>query len=180
MRKMFALVSLLVLLGLVLSACGATAPTTTVPTATLTATATSAPTNTPTPTFTPTPAGPQLRTATDVRAFGRVIGWVTGGEKGEFVQGAQIALKSAFALKTLPEGDVLEFECVQYIVINGEVSAKPVCPGALVRFGTDSMVPADSILTLWLSHPVVGSETEKWDEGFLNKPCICADGDCRK
>ncbi len=161
-----------------LAACGTAAPTTAPATQTPYVIVVTATTQAETPV--PTPASPQLRTATDMRAFGRVIGWVTGGEKGEFVQGAQIALKSAFALKTLPEGDVLEFECVHYVVINGEVSAKPVCPGALVRFGTDSMVPADSILTLWLSHPVVGSETEKWDEGFLNKPCICPDGDCRK
>lgn len=126
-----------------------------------------------------TASGPQLRTAEDIRTFGRVIGWVTGGSSGEFVQGAQIALKSDFLLKTLPEGDVFEFECVHYTVINGEVNAKPVCDGALIRFSTNSVVPAGSIGTLWLSHAVVGSETEQWEEGFLNLPCKCADGDCR-
>lgn len=136
-------------------------------------------TGTPLPTSTLAPVGLQLRTATDMRAFGRVIGWVTGGANGEFVQGAQIALKSDFALKTLPEGYVFEFECVQYTVMNGEVTAKPVCEGALIRFGTNSIVPAGSIGTLWLSHAVVGSETELWEEGFLNLPCKCPDGDCR-
>lgn len=136
-------------------------------------------TGTPLPTKTLVPVGLQLRTASDIRAFGRVIGWVTGGANGDFVQGAQIALKSDFTLKTLPEGEVLEFECVQYIVMNGEVHAKPVCDGAIIRFNTTSVVPEGSIGTLWLTHPVVGSEIEQWAEGFINEPCICSDGDCR-
>lgn len=141
-------------------------------------TATQAPTGTPLPTETPV-NGPQLRTAEQMRAFGRVIGWVTGGSAGEFVQGAQVALKEDFVLNTLPEGYVFEFECVQYSVLNAEVQAKVVCTGALIRFGTTSVVPAGSIGTLWLTHPVVGSETEQWAEGFLNAPCLCSDGDCR-
>lgn len=122
---------------------------------------------------------PQLKTAEQVRAFGRVLGWVSGGSKGEFVQGAQVALKNDFLLKTLPSGDIFEFECVHYHVVNDEVMARPVCDGALVRFGTTSVVPAGSIGTLWLTYPVMGNEKEEWAEGFLNEPCICSDGDCR-
>ncbi len=134
-----------------------------------------------TPTSTPTVvlAALQLQTANDMRAFGKVIGWVSGGIKGEFVQGAQVSLNEDFVLKMLPTGSIFEFECVQYLSLGGKISAHPVCEGAMVRLDTNSVVSKGSIGTLWLTNAVLGSATEKWEEGFLNLPCECADGDCR-
>lgn len=137
------------------------------------------PTATPAPTDTPAPVGPQLRTAEDIRALGKVFGWVTGGNAGQWVAGAQVELKNDFKLNTLPDGVVFEYECVQYFVLNGEVQTKVVCQGALVRFDTNSTVPAGAVGALWLPWAVKGSATEEWLEGFLNLPCICPDGDCR-
>lgn len=191
MRKIFALVFVLVA-ATMLAACSGTptAVSTVVPTATLAPTQTArvlvvtttpAATGTPLSTATATlaPVGPQLRTAEEIRDFGRVLGWVTGGDLGQWVAGAQIELKEDFVLKTLPSGAVYEFECVHYTVINGEVHATPVCEGALVRFGTDDIVPKGVIGTFWLPWAVKGSPTEGWEEGFLDEPCLCSDGDCR-
>lgn len=126
-----------------------------------------------------TASGPQLRTAEDIRALGKVLGWVTGGESGEFVAGAQLELKNDVPLlDILQDGVVYEFQCVQYFVINGEVHTK-VCDGGLVRFDTESMLPKGAVGTLWLPWAVQGSATEEWLEGFFNKPCACSDGDCR-
>jgi hypothetical protein len=136
-------------------------------------------TGTPLPTDTPAPVGPQLRTAEDIRALGKVLGWVTGGN-GEFVAGAQLELKHDVPLlDILQDGVVYEFQCVHYLQINGEVHAKPVCEGGLVRFSSTSVLPKGAIGTLWLPWAVQGSPTEEWAEGFLNAPCLCADGDCR-
>jgi hypothetical protein len=199
----------LVLASLVLAACGPTAagtPVATIPVATQTArvvevvvTATHEPTqatedqaetpepatetaapavNTPTPT--PTLAGPQLRTAEDIRSLGKVTGWVTGGASGEFIAGAQLELKrDTPLLDILQDGVVYEFQCVHYLALNGEVHAKPVCESGLVRFSTGSVLPKGAIGTLWLPWAVKGDPNESWDEGFLNAPCLCPDGDCR-
>ena len=121
----------------------------------------------------------ELKTAADIRAFGKVIGWVTGGSEGQFVQGAQVSLKEDWALNTLPFGYVFEYECVHYTVINGEVHATPVCDGGLVRMGTDTIVPKGTVGTLWAPNAITAPLTEEWKEGFLDEPCLCADGDCR-
>ena len=134
-----------------------------------------------TPTITPTVFFPTLvlENADEIRDFGRVLGWVSGGIKGEFVQGAQVSLNEDFVLKTLPDGSIFEFECVQYLSLGGKIVAHPVCKDAMVRFDTNSIVSKGSIGTLWLTNAVKGSSTEKWMEGFLNLPCECSDGDCR-
>ncbi len=139
---------------------------------------------TETPELTATPApiiltSPQLRTAEEIRDFGRVIGWVSGGNEGQWVSGAQIELKADFELKTLPNGAVYEFECVHYTVLSGEVYAEPVCEGALLRFDTNSVIAKGTVGTFWLSWAVEGTATEEWEEGFLNLPCECPSGDCR-
>lgn len=121
----------------------------------------------------------ELKTAADIRAFGRVIGWVTGGSEGQFVQGAQVSLKKDWALNTLPSGYVFEYECVHYVVINDEVHASPVCDGGLVRMDTDTIISKGTVGTLWAPNAITAPLTEEWEEGFLDEPCLCADGDCR-
>ena len=122
---------------------------------------------------------PDLKTAADIRAFGKVIGWVTGGSQGQFVQGAQVSIKEDWVLNTLPSGYVFEYECVHYVVINDEVHAIPVCDGGLIRMDTDTIVPKGTIGTLWAPNAITAPLTEEWEEGFLDEPCLCADGDCR-
>lgn len=120
-----------------------------------------------------------IRTAEEMRSLGRVTGWVTGGD-GQYVAGAQLELKNDTPLlDILQDGTVYEFQCVHYLAINGEVHAKPVCEDGLVRFDTNSVLPKGAIGTIWLPWAVKGDSTEKWEEGFLNAPCACADGDCR-
>ena len=122
----------------------------------------------------------ELKTAADMRDLGRVIGWVTGGNEGQYVAGAQLEMKNDVPLlDILQDGVVYEFQCVHYLQINGEVHSKPVCEGGLVRFGTESVLFKGTIGTIWLPMAVQSDATEEWLEGFLNEPCECADGDCR-
>lgn len=136
----------------------------------------------PASTTTPVPAAAstsfKVPTANAMREWAEVVGWVTN-DSGEFVQGAQVILKEDFALNTLDETYVLEVQCVHYSVKNGVVVAEPVCDGGKIIYSTNSIVLKGTIGTLWTSHVVVGSATETWPEGFLDKPCACADGDCR-
>lgn len=180
MRKFLVLASFLVAVTMLAACSGIPTAVSTTPTPVATEEV-ETPEPTPTPTFTVTPitAGPQLRTAEDIRVLGKVLGWVTGGNEGQWVAGAQVELKSEFKLNTLPSGVVFEYECVQYFVLNGEVQTKVVCQDALVRFDTTSIVPAGTVGTFWLPWAVKGSATEEWLEGFLNLPCECSDGDCR-
>lgn len=137
---------------------------------------------TPVPTFTPT-ATPvaflQLKTAEDVRVFFTDIeGWVSGGDAGQWTAGAQGVLAKDLILRNMPEGMVFEFECVQYSNLGNELISKKVCPDAEIRFS--EVIPAGAFGTLWLEWAVQGSDDELWKEGFVNKPCICPDGDCRE
>lgn len=195
MRKFLFIVSLLAVTSLALVACGGNQPSTSplsaedlvatltaMPTNTPLPTATIVPTRTPLPTATLVPSvldeGMPLRTAEDLRTlFDKVNGWVSGGE-GKWVAGAQGALAKDLVLKDLPEGATFEFQCVQYHTLDSVVVIKKVCPGATISFS--ETIPAGSIGTMWLNWPVQGSENETWKEGFLNKPCPCANGDCRK
>jgi hypothetical protein len=119
----------------------------------------------------------QLKTAEDVREFfSSIEGWVSGGDAGQWTAGAQGVLAKDLILRNMPEGMIFEFECVQYSTFSGRIQTKKVCADATVRFS--EVIPAGSFGTLWLEWAVQGSE-ESWEEGFVNKPCICADGDCR-
>lgn len=152
-----------------------TAAVTETPSATLT------PTNAPTLTNTPTamPVALRMRTAEDVREFfSDIEGWVSGGDAGQWVAGAQGTLAEDLELKSMPEGMTFEFECVQYYNLGGKLYTKKVCDDAVIRFS--EVIPEGSVGTVWLEWPVKGSANEKWEEGFVNKPCECADGDCRK
>ena len=139
---------------------------------------------TPTATIQPTEvvvAVVELKTADDFRALGLVNGWVSGGKDGEFVQGAQISFYEDFDLLSLPDGFIWEHECTQYQRRGDEIFAKAVCgDDTIARFSTeDSIVPAGTVGTFWAPGAVSASGLEKWDEGFLNAPCECPDGDCR-
>ena len=141
---------------------------------------------TPTATIQPTTevvvaAVVELKTADDFRALGLVNGWVSGGKDGEFVQGAQLSFYEDFDLLSLPNGFIWEHECTQYQRRGDEIFAKAVCgDDTIARFSTeDSIVPAGTVGTFWAPGAVSASGLEKWDEGFLNAPCECPDGDCR-
>lgn len=122
----------------------------------------------------------KLKTAYDYRSLGKINGWVSGGKDGEFVQGAQIVLYEDLDLLSLPNGVIWEHECTQYQSHGDKIVAEKVCDDAVIRFSTEaSIVPAGTIGTFWGMGPVSGSVLEEWDEGFLNAPCICNDGDCR-
>lgn len=195
MRKLTFVLSMLVVASLVLAAClpGQTSPQTreelealltSMPANTATATSTPLPTNTPLPpTNTPLPSptsvrdtGMQLNTAADIRVlFNKVSGWVSGGE-GQWVAGAQGALRNDLILKDLPEGATFEFECVQYHTLSGVIVIKKVCPNATISYS--EVIPAGSVGTMWLDW-AVALNGDKLKEGFLNKPCACPSGDCR-
>ena len=199
MRKFtLVLMSLVVALSLMLSACGTSAtPTpklsaddlvstlTAMPTNTLAPSSTLVPTSTllpPTNTPIPSPTsvrdtGMQLNTAADIRVlFSKVNGWVSGGE-GQWVAGAQGTLRNDLILKDLPEWATFEFDCVQYHTLAGVIVIKKVCPSATVSYS--EVIPANSFGTMWLNWSVV-LKGDKLPEGFLNKPCVCPSGDCRK
>ncbi len=196
MRKITFVMFLVVVVSFVLVACGSAAPTnlsaedlvatlTAMPTNTLSPTSTSVPTSTPLPpTNTPLPSptsvrdtGMQLNTAADIRVlFVKVNGWVSGGE-GQWVAGAQGALRNDLILKDLPEGATFEFECVQYHTLGGSIVIKKVCPNATISYS--EVIPAGSVGTMWLDWAVMRNG-DRLDEDFLNEPCACPSGDCRK
>lgn len=139
---------------------------------------------TPTLTATPAPTATpvvflRLKTAEDVRVFFTDIeGWVSGGDAGQWTAGAQGVLAKDLILRNMPEGMIFEFECVQYSNLGDELISKKVCSDATIRFS--EVIPAGAFGTLWLEWAVQGSDDELWQEGFVNKPCICPDGDCRE
>lgn len=133
----------------------------------------------PTATSTALPVALRMRTAEDVRIFfSNIEGWVSGGDAGQWVAGAQGALAEDLKLKEMPEGMTFEFECVQYYNVAGKLEIKKVCENAVIRYS--EVIPSGSFGTVWLEWAVKGSAAEKWEEGFVNKPCECSDGDCRK
>ncbi len=192
MRKFLFFVSLFAVMSFVLVACGGNQPSTSPLSAEdLVATLTAYPTNTSVPTSTPLPptntplptatsvrdTGMQLNTAADIRVlFVKVNGWVSGGE-GQWVAGAQGSLRNDLILKDLPEGATFEFECVQYHTLGGTVVVKKVCQGATISYS--EIIPAGSVGTMWLDWSIA-REGDQLKEGFINKPCVCQSGDCRK
>lgn len=120
----------------------------------------------------------QLKTAEDVRAFfqAKTLKWVAGGE-GLWVAGAQGSLVNELTFADMPEGMTLEAQCIQYHNLDGELVIKKVCADAETRFS--KTIPANTVVTAWLEWVIEGSENESWPEGFIDKPCKCADGDCR-
>lgn len=133
------------------------------------------------PTMTPTAtqvALLQLKTAKDVRDFfqTKTLKWVAGGE-GLWVAGAQGSLVNELTFADMPEGMTLEVQCIQYHNLDGELVIKKVCADAETRFS--KTIPANTVVTAWLEWVIEGSENESWPEGFTDKPCKCADGDCR-
>lgn len=126
----------------------------------------------------PVSDGLRLQTAEDIRSFFKTatLKWVAGG-KGLWVAGAQGSLVRPLVFAEMPEGMTAEIQCVQYHNFDGELVIKEVCAGAEPSFS--KAIPAGTVLTVWLEWVVEGSESETWAEGFIDRPCLCADGDCR-